>query len=112
MLGVGNADEWNLIKLMFDGPHHVVHGGLDDEIHPAISQKRRGRYFGVRGARMLVWIQLLEIESKLFQHRAPIGVIFELFQTLPGDVERCVARHDVSNEALSCLPRSEEHTSE
>ena len=36
MLRVGDADEWNLIELMLDRPHHVVHGGFDDEIHPAV----------------------------------------------------------------------------
>ena len=69
MLGIGYADEWNLIELMFDRPNHVVHGAFDDEIHPAIGQKRRGRYFSVRRAWMLVGVQLLEIEAKLFQQR-------------------------------------------
>ena len=53
---------------------------------------------------MLVRIQLLQVESKLFQQRAAVGVVFEFFQTLPGDVERSIARHDVANEALSRLP--------
>src|ERR1700687_2242547 len=53
---------------------------------------------------MLVWIQLLETEPEFLQHRAAVGVIFELLQALPGDVERRVAGHDVSNEAFARLP--------
>src|SRR5580692_4566677 len=53
---------------------------------------------------MLVGIQLFEIEAQLFQQRAPGWVVFELLQALPGDVEGCVARDDVSNETISRLP--------
>src|SRR5579871_6004 len=53
---------------------------------------------------MVVRIQLLQLQSNLFQQRTPIREIFELLESLPRDVKSRVARDDVPDKARPRLP--------
>src|SRR5882724_4113211 len=104
MLCVGYAHERNLVELMFYGPDRVVHRSFDDEVHPAIQKERRRCSFRARRTRVIVRIELLEIDSQLLQQLAAVAVLFKFLQPVPSDVECCIARDDIADETFSRLP--------